>query len=170
MEFGIKNQLLFLVAAAVAGFLLSFFYDVIRAKRRIKPTGAALINFEDIIFIVFSGALLLYVAYKYNGGSLRAAGFILPFFSGALYFFILKNRVVDVICAVFKLIFKIIRICFKFVFFPLKILLRSLKKPVCVVVWHTGNVFFGIKQKIKCFVFVAKHRLKREILFLKRKF
>lgn len=165
MNLGIEDQLLFLLAAAVSGILLSFLYDILRAKRRAFGGGTLSVNLEDIIFILFSGTVFLYVAYKYNGGAVRAAGFFASVFGGALYFAVFKNKMVGVICFVIRLAQR----GGKALLFPIKAVFcavyRTIKKPAHVAVWYTGNIFFGFKSRAKAIWWRIKQKIKILRLF-----
>lgn len=165
MNWGIEDQLLFLLTAAVSGILLSFVYDILRAKRKTFGGGAFLINLEDIIFILFAGVVFLYVTYKYNGGAVRAAGFFALIFGGTLYFAVFKNKMVGVICFVIRLIQRFARA----LLYPVKTVFcgicRTIKRPVRIAAWYTGNVFLGFKSRARSLWWRIKQKLKILRLF-----
>lgn len=162
MIFGIENQLLFMGAGVISGFLMSFVYDILRAKRKMSRSGALLVNLEDIIFILFSGFVFLYITYEFNSGTVRLTGFLTVASGGILYFFIFRNKMVGFICTVSKLVLKIL-------IFPFAAIWRIFRKPVRIIAWRTGSFCGGLKRKCKAAAGLAKRRILLINLFVKKK-
>lgn len=169
MIFGIENQLLFMGAGVISGFLMSFVYDILRAKRKMSKSGALLVNLEDIIFILFSGFVFLYITYEFNSGAVRLTGFLTVASGGILYFFIFRNKMVGLICTVSKLVLKILRIFLKILIFPFAAIWRIFRKPVRIIAWRTGSFCGGLKRKCKAAAGLAKRRISLISLFVKKK-
>ena len=162
MEQGITEQLKFLAAVFASGILFGFFYDVLRAKRKLFNSTGFSVNLEDILFCIICGGILLVVIFYLNSAKVRLSAF---FGAGAgivLYFYLLKNKMVKLLVktAVFmeKIIFRILKV----ILFPLKILIRLFKKPVCIIYWHAGSKM----KKLKSISKVNLHKLgKKAVLF-----
>ena len=92
MEQGITEQLEFLSAVFCSGILFGFLYDILRAKRRLFKASGVFVNFEDILFCLICGSILLLVIFYLNSADVRISAFIGAGAGAFLYFYILKNN------------------------------------------------------------------------------
>lgn len=150
-----------------AGGILAFVYDIIRVTRRIKNTSDKAVNFEDIIYVIFAGALILFTAFYKNSGQLRWQGFIGTFLGIFAYCTIFKNSVVNLIVVIWEGIVKALLIIIKVLLFPVRLTYNILKKPFAVVCWHTGREIGKIKRVLNTWKTKRKirgkcHKKKRE--------
>ena len=131
------------------GVVLAFVYDIVRVTRRIKSTSDRAVNFEDILYVIFAGIMILFTAFYKNNGQLRWQGFIGTFMGVFAYCAVFKNRVVNLIVAIWEGIVKVMLVIVKVLLFPVRITYKILKKPFAVVCWHTGREIGKIKRIFK---------------------
>lgn len=110
------------------GIILAFIYDIIRVTRRVKKTPDGAVNFEDILYVIVSGCLLLYAAFNKNNGQLRWHGFLGTFSGILLYYIILGNHMVNITVAVWECLLKIVLWIVKIALYPVKLIYKILEK------------------------------------------
>ena len=149
-----------------AGVILAFVYDILRVTRRIKRTSDRSVNFEDILYVLFAGTLILFTAFYKNNGQLRWQGFIGTFMGVFAYGIVFKNNMVNLIVATWEGLVKAILILIRILLFPVRIIYKIIKKPFAVVCWHTGREIGKIKMIFK--TWKTKRKIRRKCYKTKR--
>lgn len=165
----VSAEAIFFLSCIFCGALSVFVYDILRISRRIVKVGTFAVTAQDILFFVAAGLLLFYTAYLKNSGEIRWSGFLGGFSGAAAYIFVFRNRVVDMGTAVvrwlMKLLVRVIRICL----FPIRLLLKAMKKPVEVVAWYTGKSVNRAKRAASLAKHKAKIRAKSAVMLIRKK-
>lgn len=120
--------------AFVLGILLAVFYDLLRLSRRMIKTHDFVINAEDIIFLILSGAASIEVAYVTNNGSLRLYGLLGSLLGFVMYRVILGSKLVDLLEFLFGLLKKLFMGILRIVGFPLRLVVKVIGKPVFITI------------------------------------
>lgn len=168
MEQGVSNQLVYLSAVILTGILSGFIYDILRAKRRLVKSGKICINLEDVFFLIICGGIMLFVTYFYNSGEIRFSSFFGMIFGIGVYFFILRNRMVNLLVKIILYVRKFIMLVIKIIFIPMRIILRLFKKPVYIFCWVVGGRIRRFKTIIRINLFKIMHRVKILNIFTKK--
>lgn len=168
MEQGVSKQLIYLCAVIITGILSGFLYDILRAKRRLVKSGKICINFEDVLFLIICGGIMLFVTYFYNSGEIRISSFLGMVLGAGLYFFILRNRMVNLLVKIILYIKKFIILVIKIIFFPIRIILRLFRKPVYIFCWVVGGKFKRFKTIIRVNFLKILHKVKILNIFAKK--
>lgn len=129
----------FFLASLAAGGIAAFVFDLLRISRRLKTPSNALVNLEDVLFLVFAAAILFSAAYLKNSGEIRWQGFIGFGLGAGSYALVVKNRFLNLGTALTKGLFRIIGKILWLLAFPLRLMARIFAKPVRVIAWHTGR-------------------------------
>lgn len=169
MEQGITEQLKFLSAVFISGILFGFLYDVLRAKRKLFKTTGFSVNFEDILFCVICGSTLLVVIFYFNSAKIRISAFLDAGAGVLLYFYILKNKMVKFLVRTAIFTEKIVAGVLKVILFPVKIIIRLFKKPVCIIYWHVGSKMKKIKSILKVNLHKLGEKARLFNLFIKKR-
>lgn len=169
MYTSVKGDGAFFLACVLVGIIAAFLYDIIRISRRIVKANALVICGEDIVFLVVSALLLFYAAYVKNSGEIRWQGFIGGATGVLGYFLIFKNNVVNIGTAVVIWGIKAALWVLRVVMFPVRIVLRALKKPVAFVAWYTSRHISRAKRVAKCSVTRMKMRISAARAMAKKK-
>lgn len=156
----VKGDLVFFATCVCAGILAAFLYDIIRISRRVVKINDSVVCGQDIFFLVFCSIVFFLCAYIKNSGEVRWQGILGGVLGTGGYFFVVKNRFVNFGTTVTKWIIKVLLTVLKTLLFPLKIVLRALKKPIEVVAWYTGSGLKRAKRVAKC----QKARIKMRVL------
>ena len=116
----------------IIGIIIGIFFDIFRVIRKAFRTDDKITFFEDLIFIILSGFLVIYGIIKINGGEVRFYLFLGIMFGIVIYLLTISNLCVIIFYEFVKICKKIIKIPLffikKFVFFILKIAKKVRKK------------------------------------------
>lgn len=155
----VQGEAAFFITCIGLGILTAFLYDIVRISRRIVKVGASVVNGEDVLFFALAAVSLFYAAYFKNGGEIRWHGFL----GGALglfgYAFLVRNRFVNLGTIFTKWLIKSLILVIKTALFPLRIILKALKKPVGIIAWYTGQGLRKVRRVAKCQSSRAKMRI-----------
>ena len=138
-------ELQFFLSCTVAGFVVAFLYDLIRVSRRIVNVNDFVINTEDILFFAVAAVILFYAAYLKNSGEIRWQWFIGGALGVFMYIFIVRNRFLNASLIIYSALVKVVGLVLKILAFPLKLILKIFKKPISIIVWHTGKGLRRVK-------------------------
>ncbi len=164
-----SGDILFFLAAFLAGVTIAFLYDLIRISRRIVRVGASAVGAQDIVFFVIAAVILFLVAYLKNSGEVRWQGFLGCFLGACCYALLMRNRFVNLGTAFLKWLISSALALMKIAVFPAQILLRAIRKPVEVIAWYTGLGLRRAKRITKCSGARVKMRALSAFSLLKKK-
>lgn len=153
----------------LCGSGIMFCYDFLRIRRRICKVPDFLVNIEDFIFAALSAVVVFYVTYLKNNGEIRwqtAAGLLLGI---GLYMFIIKDRLVKAVCAIWHIAVKITVKIVKILLSPFIVILKILLKPARVVFWYSGRGIKKVGRSVKIKGAKAKIRLKHMGYIVRKK-
>lgn len=105
MNLFVYNQLVIFGWAILFGFVLCFFYDILRAIRRVIPHHKTAVGIEDLVFWLISGFGIFYYIFYSNNGAIRAFIFIGIIIGGVLYLMILSSWILCFMTKIFGFIF-----------------------------------------------------------------
>lgn len=66
MSAEVIDQGIFWLFCFVTGAVITFIYDQIRIVRRVLPHGSVLVAIEDLLFWLFAGIVIFFVAVSYE--------------------------------------------------------------------------------------------------------
>ncbi len=133
-----SGDIIFFLAALVSGAVIAFLYDLIRISRRIHRIDTLAVGIQDIAFFIAAAIILFYAAYTKNSGEVRWQGFLGCFLGIGAYALVVRNRFVNLGTTLLKWLIKSALTLLRIIAFPVKIVLRAVKKPVEIIAWYTG--------------------------------
>ena len=139
MENTIWMQAEFFVWSLLAGAVLGFIYDIFRVSRRFFKTRDIVTIVQDILFFIISAFIIFIVAFKINEGEIRYFEFLAIFTGFVLYRIIAGVNVVNAVVKIIEFLAKALFFLLKLILFPVTFIFKILKKPVKIIVWHTGR-------------------------------
>ena len=134
MEVKFGPDLGYFLWSLALGLALAAGYDILRFSRRIIRTADIVVNIEDILFIIMSGGLIVAEAYLINNGIFRIYSLISAALGFAVYRFILKDRLVRLLAAVYSGLCRAVKFAARILLFPLRLAVRIVGKPLIVTV------------------------------------
>ena len=133
MDFSFWNGLAYFLWSVTGGLGLALVYDIIRTIRRASGPSVLSVCVWDIIFIIFFGFLLFFIAYDKNGGQLRIQGFAGTIGSFILYRFIFRDFFVRIFIKIYEIFLRLIIVLLRILLFPIRILYKIIEKPFFTV-------------------------------------
>lgn len=124
----LSTQLYSFFIFLITGVLLGMLYDIFRIIRKTFKISDIHTYFEDILFGILAGILLIFVTFVINKGVLRWYMFISLAFGLLIYSLTISKFFVMINVFLLKLFKNIIREIGKILFYPLKILISLIKK------------------------------------------
>ncbi len=112
----------------VAGICIGLIYDIFRVLRKNFHTSDLITQIEDVIFLVFSGFLVLYSILKFNNGEVRFYLFMAIFLGILLYFLTISKPYVIIINVIVKFCKNILVFIIKLIKIPYIFIKKTIKK------------------------------------------
>ena len=123
-------DLSYFIWSFAGGAVLALIYDIFRTMRRVSRASVFGINAEDMLFLIFAGALMFYIAYTQNNGRLRWHGFL-------AFRIIFRDRIVKCMTFVYGLFAAAAMWIIKAVMLPVQLICRMISKPLTVIGWYS---------------------------------
>ena len=145
-----KNQAYLFIIFILNGFLIGVLIDIFRILRKAFKTKDIITYFEDILFWVISGGIVLYTVFKFNNGELR--GFIfLGIIVGVLIYMLIFSKI---FIKINLFIINFIKKFFYFIFIiPIKFTYKVIRKlflnPISFIIINFRKILSNIKIKTK---------------------
>lgn len=134
---------IFLLDGAIVGFL----FDIFRILRKSFKTPDLITYIEDIVFGIISGCILIFSIIMFNNGELRLFIFLGIIFGLIIYMLTISKYVIKISVFIVRFITKIVSVILNFVFFPIIIILKRIKKQFIKIQNKTKNFKKNKKNK-----------------------
>lgn len=135
----------------INGILIAFIFDIFRIFRKSFKTSDLITYIEDIIFWFITCILLAYSIYTYNNGEIRIYMFIGIIIGAILYILTISKYIVEISVKVIKFLKHIFNTFLYYILYPVRILLKILRKvvfkPVCFIFINFKKNLNKILQK-----------------------
>ena len=116
----------------IIGIIIGLLFDIFRVIRKVFRASDKTTFFEDLIFIILSGFLVVYGIIKINGGEVRFYLFLGIMFGILIYILTISNLCAIILYEFLKICKKILKIPYNFiknfVFFTIKTVKKVRKK------------------------------------------
>ena len=109
----IENQCYLFLVYTINGIFIGILFDIFRVLRKSFETNDITTYFEDILFWILTGILILYSIWFFNNGEIRIFIFLGIIVGILLYIFTLSNIIVKIFSTIFSYIIRILIIPFK---------------------------------------------------------
>ena len=112
----------------IIGMCIGIIYDIFRVIRKNFKTKDFVTQIEDVIFLIFCGALTLISIIELNNGEVRFYLFIAIFFGILLYFLTFRKVCVIIIIVIVKFCKNLFKFILKIIKIPYNIVKNIIKK------------------------------------------
>ena len=145
-----KNQAYLFIIFILNGFLIGVLFDIFRILRKAFKTKDIITYFEDILFWLISGGIVLYTVLKFNNGELRGFIFIGIIVGVLIYMLIFSKIFIKINLFIINFIKKL----FYFIFIiPIKFIYKIIRKlflnPISFIIINFKKTLSNIKLKMK---------------------
>ena len=140
----VENQAYLFLVFSLTGIIIGIIYDIFRVLRKSFKTSDIITYFEDILFWIITGILILYNIWFFNNGEIRIFMFLGILIGILIYILILSNITRKILFLFFNILKKSIN-SIKFIFNPIILIITKLYKKILHII--TKNIEkFNIKK------------------------
>lgn len=160
----ILNQAYIFLIFVINGFLIGILFDIFRILRKSFKTKDIITYIEDILFWILTGLLLLYSIFTFSNGELRLYMFLGVFIGCILYMILISQYFIKINVKIILFTKGIVYKIFYILTFPMRILLKILKKflfkPIHFLTINTKKIQKNIKEKCKNLINFNRKKIK----------
>lgn len=160
----VTNQAYLFLVFTINGIIIGLLFDIFRILRKSFKTSDMITYLQDILFWILTGFVLLYSIFTFSNGEVRLYMFFGVFLGCMLYMLMFSkyfiNINVKIIITIKKIMAKIITI----ILFPLKLIIKFIKKiffkPIKFITINTNKIKLNSRKKIKNIFKIQKKKIK----------
>ena len=135
-----QNQAYLFIVFSLTGVVIGLLFDFFRILRRSFKTSNIITYFEDVLFWILTGVLILYNIWYFNNGEIRIYMFLGIIMGVLIYMLTLSNILISLLSKILISIVKVLELPFKTLF--------SIFHKFFTVIMKIFNIF-SKKLKIK---------------------
>ena len=135
-----QNQAYLFIVFSLTGVVIGLLFDFFRILRRSFKTSNIITYFEDVLFWILTGVLILYNIWYFNNGEIRIYMFLGIIMGVLIYMLTLSNIIISLLSKILISIVKVLELPFKTLF--------SIFHKFFTVIMKIFNIF-SKKLKIK---------------------
>ena len=135
-----QNQAYLFIVFSLTGVIIGLLFDFFRILRRSFKTSNIITYFEDVLFWILTGVLILYNIWYFNNGEIRIYMFLGIIMGVLIYMLTLSNIIISLLSKILISIVKVLELPFKTLF--------SIFHKFFTVIMKIFNIF-SKKLKIK---------------------
>lgn len=154
------SELGYMFWSILCGVLMTVAYDFLRARRREKTVPAFFVYLEDTAWFAALGIILYVLAFRENSGMVRWYSFLGAGLGAIIYKLLFGDRVMQLLRKAYGLFIRGICFAIKIILFPINLMLRTVRRPIRVVAWHTRESSKIFETYAKVFKAKLKNRMR----------
>lgn len=135
-----QNQAYLFIVFSLTGVVIGLLFDFFRILRRSFKTSNIITYFEDVLFWILTGVLILYNIWYFNNGEIRIYMFLGIIMGVLIYMLTLSNIIISLLSKILISIVKVLELPFRTLF--------SIFHKFFTVIMKIFNIF-SKKLKIK---------------------
>lgn len=141
-----NTQAFTFLCSIAGGVAIALLYDLFRIKRRAFKTGNVMTYVEDLVYWLLVAVVMFTVVYYSNEGELRSYLFVGTLIGVVLYALLLSKAVMNSSLFVIDIVRKAIKIIYRIVAFPFRLLFKLLSVPAGISRKFAGKTLRGIRK------------------------
>lgn len=111
-----QNQAYLFIVFSLTGVVIGLLFDFFRILRRSFKTSNIITYFEDVLFWILTGVLILYNIWYFNNGEIRIYMFLGIIMGVLIYMLTLSNIIISLLSKILISIVKVLELPFKTLF------------------------------------------------------
>lgn len=111
-----QNQAYLFIVFSLTGVVIGLLFDFFRILRRSFKTSNIITYFEDVLFWILTGVLILYNIWYFNNGEIRIYMFLGIIMGVLIYMLTLSNILISLLSKILISIVKVLELPFKTLF------------------------------------------------------
>ena len=149
----VTNQAYLFLVFTINGIIIGLLFDIFRILRRSFKTSDIITYLQDILFWILTGFILLYSIFTFSNGEIRFYMFLGVFLGCLIYMLIFSKYFININVKIILTIKKVIGKIISIIIFPIKIIIRFIKKiffrPINFVTINIKKFKINYQKKIK---------------------
>lgn len=139
-----SNQAYLFLIFTINGILIGFLFDIFRILRKSFKTNDLITYFEDIIFWILTGGIVLLSMCKFSDGELRGFNILGISIGVVLYMLTISTFIIKISVLIINVLKIIIKKTVNIIVFPLKFIF----KPISIICINIRKSFLELANKI----------------------
>ena len=111
-----QNQAYLFIVFSLTGVIIGLLFDFFRILRRSFKTSNIITYFEDVLFWILTGVLILYNIWYFNNGEIRIYMFLGIIMGVLIYMLTLSNIIISLLSKILNSIVKVLELPFRTLF------------------------------------------------------
>lgn len=111
-----QNQAYLFIVFSLTGVVIGLLFDFFRILRRSFKTSNIITYFEDVLFWILTGVLILYNIWYFNNGEIRIYMFLGIIMGVLIYMLTLSNIIISLLSKILNSIVKVLELPFRTLF------------------------------------------------------
>lgn len=111
-----QNQAYLFIVFSLTGVVIGLLFDFFRILRRSFKTSNIITYFEDVLFWILTGVLILYNVWYFNNGEIRIYMFLGIIMGVLIYMLTLSNIIISLLSKILNSIVKVLELPFRTLF------------------------------------------------------
>ena len=145
----ITNQANLFLIFTINGLVIGILFDIFRILRKSFKTSDIVTYIQDILFWILTGFILLYSIFTFSNGEVRFYMFLGVFLGCLIYMILFSKYFININVKIIKIIKKIV----SFIFTPIKLLIKFIKKilirPINFITINISKFKIKSQNKLK---------------------
>lgn len=155
----IKNQAYLFLIFVINGLIIGFMFDIFRILRISFKTKNFITYIEDIIFWILTGLLVLSSVFVFNNGEIRLFMFLGIAIGVIIYLIIFSRHIIDFAVYVIKIIKKLFKRIFTIILLPFKFIKKLLRK---IFLKPISFITLNIRKSITNVKFIFEKNIRKK--------
>ena len=148
----VTNQAYLFLIFIVNGVIIGILFDFFRILRKSFKTSDVITYFEDLLFWILTGIIILYSIFTFNNGEIRLFIFLAIAIGVITYMLLFSSYVIKVNVLIIKFLKNIIIKIFNFLSIPFKFIYKFTKKiffkPVSFIIINIRKNSTNLFKKV----------------------
>lgn len=148
------NQAYLFLVFTINGIIIGLLFDIFRILRKSFKTSDIITYFQDILFWILTGLILLYSIFNFSNGEIRFYMFLGVFLGCLIYMLIFSKYFIDFNVKIISFLKNIIGKIISIITFPIKIVIKFTRKilikPINFIIINVNKLKINCKKDKKC--------------------
>lgn len=159
----VTNQSYLFLVFTINGIVIGLLFDIFRILRRSFKTADIITYIQDILFWILTGLILLYSIFTFSNGEIRLYMFLGVFIGCLIYMLMFSKYFIKINVTIILTIKKIVGKIISIILYPIKILIRLIKKiffkPINFITINTKKIKLNSQKKLKNLFKIQKEKI-----------
>lgn len=145
------NQAYLFLVFTINGIIIGLLFDIFRILRKSFKTSDIITYFQDILFWILTGLILLYSIFNFSNGEIRFYMFLGVFLGCLIYMLIFSKYFIDFNVKIISFLKNIIGKTISIITFPIKIVIKFTRKilikPINFIIINVNKLKINCKKR-----------------------